>query len=66
MFVADALDAVGAEAVVEQGGALQGFAGGNFAGWELLFHIIATADCTGGSSRQDDTTVIVIRAHDGI
>ena len=44
MLVADAFDAVRAESVLEQGRALQGFAGGDLAVREDLLHVIAAGD----------------------
>ncbi len=44
VLVADALDAVRPESVLEQGRALQGFAGGDLAAREDLLHVIAAGD----------------------
>ena len=41
VFIADALNAVGAETIFQQGGALQGFTGYNFTAREELFQVIA-------------------------
>ncbi len=47
VLVADALDAVSAETVLQQGGALQCFAGNDLAAGEELLHIVAAGDGAG-------------------
>ncbi len=47
MLVSDALDAVVAEARLQQGGALQRLAGGHLGGRELLLEVVAAADGAG-------------------
>ncbi len=64
VLVADAFDAVRAESVFEQGRALQGFACGNLAIGENLFHVIAAGNrpCrTGGGGH---AAITVVRSHD--
>ena len=51
MLVADAFDAMRTKTIVEQGRALQRFAGHDFAGWELCFQIITSRQCATGPGR---------------
>ena len=49
MLVADAFDPVGSEAVLQQGGALEGLAHGNFASGEDLLEIVPAGGGPGGT-----------------
>ncbi len=64
MLVADAFDAMGAEAVEQQRGALQRFAGGDLAGRELFLQVVAAGDgaCRAGGQRH--AAIAIIRPHD--
>ena len=63
VLVADALDAVCTEAVLQQGRALQRFAGHDLAVGEDLLHVIAAGDGPGRTGRGSHAAVVVLRAH---
>ncbi len=57
VLVADAFDAVRAEAVLEQRRALQRLAGADLAAGERLLHVVAAGDRAGRAGRQDDAAI---------
>ena len=63
VFVADAFDAVAAEAVEEQGGALEGFTDDEFGAGVLFFEEVGAAHGAGGTGGEDDTGVFLAGFH---
>ena len=64
VLVTDALDAVGAETVLQQGRALQRFTGNDLAVGEELFHVIAAGDRPGRAGGGGHAAVMVLGSHD--
>ncbi len=59
MFIANALNAVRAKTVREQGRAFLGFAGDDFAGWEALLEVIPGGDGSSGTRSGNKATVSI-------
>ena len=65
VLVANAFDAVRAEAVLQKGRALQRFAGDDLAGGEDLLHVVAAGDRPGGTGGEGHAAVGILRAELG-